>query len=863
MGFNLGAFAGGIAQAGVSSYKTQQEIALRQAAEERDKIRFAEEQRQIQQRIGSEEIQRQATIPSTGGTSLDEVARALPIYAGAANGGRDLPENYGATFKETFDKLTPQQQEMVLRGYGDAATPGGRVIADAAKGDTSMVEGEEVPFVPKDKERFAGLAALNLGSTSVRQGAEGNYAVQPIADEKDIIANHKRLAMQSGNPVAIKAAQDAEISYLTREVGKQNITLNDYNIKKAESAQKFKEDWVKEMQRAKEDHFELMKKIDTALTDPNVSLDNLVSKFGPQLKDVTGQSYSVKDGKIVTVGADGVPTIVASDINQAGQLLKEAAANHFGLDFQNRVLSKGLFETPADLAAFIKDKQDFFIKTGTLATARLSAQAAQTSANAAASNAATSASELQQKITAGLFPAQAKNYEAMGRAAEKNADSAASNAATSQSEFQAKKDAGYFSAQAKHWTDMGAAAVTNAANTKDHYAYLKQQAEDKKALDAETRADITKITDAYEKLSPADQQGEKGQALMVQGAMTIAKKSGDITGVLNAMRKPDRSGAEADWSAIEKSMYANSTPPDQIAAARTNFFASRGFAPTAAVSAVMSGVMPDGKPLTEADVDNFNRQFPNSKVDKASLSWIKPGASSATTTTPSALPASTKPAASKSAVERGIPLRSTDGGKTYTVDVPETIKDPSVKYYKEIPNPAYKELNGKTFKSAAEAEAAYNAATGKTAIPTSSTKISKEDQKIKDVDRVGILAKELRDAEAMAADKNLPEAQQARAQADIASLKRELGREPKSKDTAIPTSTASSKPAENATRLASQKEASESALRLKREDLFVAMDTAEKRLAKDSKNGALEDKYKAAKKEYDDFMRDNKLKRSE
>jgi hypothetical protein len=578
----------------MKAYTTLEEIELKRAAEERDKARFAEEQRLIQQRIGSEDIARRSAIPETGGTSVDEVASALPIYAGAADGGANLPANYGSTFKETFNKLTPQQQEMVLRGYGDAATPGGRVIADAAKGDTSAVAGQETPFVPENKERFEKLAALNLGTISVRQGAEGNYAVQPIADEAKIIANYKKLAMQSGNPVAIKAAQDSEISYLTREVGKQNIKLNDYGIKKAETAQKFKDDWAAEMQAAKKDHFKLMKKVETELNDPNVSLDSLVSKFGSQLKDVTGQSYSVKDGKIVTVGADGKPTIVASDINQAGQLLKEAATNHFGVDFQNRLLEKGLFETPADLAAFIKDKQDFFIKTGTLATARLSAEASQTTAAAATSNAKTNADKLKAEIDAGLFKAQAGNQNS---------------------------SAGY------HDT-------------------LKRLAVEKSDLDKEQRATVAKVVADWDKLSPADKEGQKGQDLIVKGAMAIAGKSGDLNGVLTAMKKPDKSGADAAWETVEKSMYANSAPPDQIAAARGNFYASRGFAPASAVSVVTSGKGPDGKPLTEVDVDNFNRQFPNSKVNKATLPWLKPAAAiPAATSTSTAAPAAPATAA--------------------------------------------------------------------------------------------------------------------------------------------------------------------------------------------------------------------------
>lgn len=72
---------------------------------------------------------------------------------------------------------------------------------------------------------------------------------------------------------------------------------------------------------------------------------------------------------------------------------------------------------------------------------------------------------------------------------------------------------------------------------------------------------------------------------------------------------------------------------------------------------------------------------------------------------PNAPPAT--PNAKPEAVKQSaISLRSTNGGKTYTSALPETIRDPSVPYYREIPNPlAY--LNNITFGSRAEAQQAY------------------------------------------------------------------------------------------------------------------------------------------------------------
>lgn len=57
-----------------------------------------------------------------------------------------------------------------------------------------------------------------------------------------------------------------------------------------------------------------------------------------------------------------------------------------------------------------------------------------------------------------------------------------------------------------------------------------------------------------------------------------------------------------------------------------------------------------------------------------------------------------------------VPLRSTTGGQSWTLDVPETIRNPNVPYYQQIPNPMYNTLGTTTFPSAEAATNAYRAA---------------------------------------------------------------------------------------------------------------------------------------------------------
>ena len=51
--------------------------------------------------------------------------------------------------------------------------------------------------------------------------------------------------------------------------------------------------------------------------------------------------------------------------------------------------------------------------------------------------------------------------------------------------------------------------------------------------------------------------------------------------------------------------------------------------------------------------------------------------------------------------------RSDDGGKTWTLDVPAQVRDPSVPYFRMIPNPKAAQLSGKAFATRQEAAAAF------------------------------------------------------------------------------------------------------------------------------------------------------------
>ena len=91
-------------------------------------------------------------------------------------------------------------------------------------------------------------------------------------------------------------------------------------------------------------------------------------------------------------------------------------------------------------------------------------------------------------------------------------------------------------------------------------------------------------------------------------------------------------------------------------------------------------------------------------------SETKPPAAAPTSNAPTNVSAPIAASLIEAAAKSDVPLRSLGRNNGYQLDIPETIRNPSVQYYQQIPNPLYaqlKSLKGKTFKSSEEARKAY------------------------------------------------------------------------------------------------------------------------------------------------------------
>jgi hypothetical protein len=148
------------------------------------------------------------------------------------------------------------------------------------------------------------------------------------------------------------------------------------------------------------------------------------------------------------------------------------------------------------------------------------------------------------------------------------------------------------------------------------------------------RADLgeaRKLQSDYDSLTPAQQMGAEGQAIIRKFNMLNAKPGGQLN--LGLQRGGGNGSAaikyETDnlWADIEKKLAGANTPPQEIQQQRDAFYTRRGFATDIATQTLLDGRDPEtGRRLTEQDVDAFNRAFPHTPVDKSKLPWLKPTA---------------------------------------------------------------------------------------------------------------------------------------------------------------------------------------------------------------------------------------------
>lgn len=98
-------------------------------------------------------------------------------------------------------------------------------------------------------------------------------------------------------------------------------------------------------------------------------------------------------------------------------------------------------------------------------------------------------------------------------------------------------------------------------------------------------------------LTPEEQAGSKGQAVLLKGATAGAQKSKDLSGLVATLRKPDRAAVSAEQEKAAYAAYNEATTPEQIKAVKAKY--PDVFGPSALDKAIADRAK-NAKPATEA-----------------------------------------------------------------------------------------------------------------------------------------------------------------------------------------------------------------------------------------------------------------------
>ena len=407
-------------------------------------------------------------------------------------------------------ETTPENRQAFQTAF-NKLTPQQQAAVLQGYGSANTPGGQAAAAIPE-------LKAAQLGTTTVRKGEDGQtYAVQPVGGQA-AMDRFIQLAGASGNPLAVEKALEIQGKQQQIELGRKQLTLADMSINSAKREENYKKNLDAFSERT-------LKTQDILHDLPNVGLKEAPNLVNGALKDFgltakyiepTGDAAKkqaiggMQMGSVEVRDAKGK---VVGTFNSVAEI-QNALNGQMG-EYHNKIASELVQMLPnaADRIKFMNEAQTLLYEK-----AKIAIQERQ--AGAAEKNAQTSADELKAKMDAGLFGAQTK--QAVGAANASNAHAAL-------------------------YSNMAALSKSNAEAGKVMKPYI----------------------DEFAKLSPEDQAGAKGQSVLLEAATAAAKKTGDVTGILNALKKPDRAAVTAEErTAAYQDLREAGSNPDAIAAVK-------------------------------------------------------------------------------------------------------------------------------------------------------------------------------------------------------------------------------------------------------------------------------------------------------
>lgn len=110
-----------------------------------------------------------------------------------------------------------------------------------------------------------------------------------------------------------------------------------------------------------------------------------------------------------------------------------------------------------------------------------------------------------------------------------------------------------------------------AANQANAHAGVYRNLLDTAKTNKEAAAAMKPFLDEFAEMTPEEQAGSKGQAILLKGATAGAQKSKDLSGIVSMLRKPDRGAVSAEQEKAAYAAYNEATTPEQIKAVKGKY----------------------------------------------------------------------------------------------------------------------------------------------------------------------------------------------------------------------------------------------------------------------------------------------------
>ena len=300
MGFNFGAFAGGLAKSGMETYQMMEAI---ESQKKRDEL-----------------IALQAQEMKAAG----EERAALKSAA---------TDTYG---KVGSNDYTAEMERLAGRGIGSVNTGAGGDDFDRAVNQSAAAVALE------NKARVEGArAGIPTDDAATWQKAQADAAgMTPTAYTRDQ-ADKEYLAKVRGiNP---ERALDVESKQMTVQAGRRD--------------QKFNEDFDAAKDKWNREITDLKGNLERTLAEKGAS--GVVSEYGSKLKELTGQDVKVVGGQVVL--QHGGKTVDKFDVREMPAKIDAALAQHYTHGFADSLVKKGMFKNASDVISFQQKRQEIDI----------------------------------------------------------------------------------------------------------------------------------------------------------------------------------------------------------------------------------------------------------------------------------------------------------------------------------------------------------------------------------------------------------------------------------------------------------------------------------------------------------------------